>query len=362
MSDVTQGAAPEAAPAPTTVVETPSASVFETEMEAVYDKNYPQERVTRDPNGQFKSKAATPAVETSADVPDSTTNPDQGPAADTTEQAKPAISRPVSWSADLDEWWASLPPERQQFFAKRETEVSQKITDLGQKASQAERLAQVGERYRHVISQGSLDREVENLLATKDALIKNPEQSIQWLAQQLGVDLSKFGQAPIGQQSDADPQLGPLRQHIANLERQLSGFQNDIMARQQREDAARVNSLAATVDDFAKDKDYWKEIEPEVAIQVAALKQANPDKAPMEILKEAHDRAVRLNDAISERLNKAKRDKEAADKAAAEKRKADEAKKLASLNPKSSPGSPRSTPLNMEDEMGQIFDRITARG
>jgi hypothetical protein len=43
------------------------------------------------------------------------------------ETPKPSIKpRPQSWSADLDDWWNSLPPERQDFLSKREGDSTRK--------------------------------------------------------------------------------------------------------------------------------------------------------------------------------------------------------------------------------------------
>lgn len=328
-------------------------------MAAVFDKHYPIERVSRGEDGKFVSKnpaegavAAEPAKEIT-----------QEPVAERVETAKPSIKpRPQAWSADLDEFWNSLPPERQEFFAKRESESHQKITQLGEKATAAEKYAAIIERHRPLIGQNQPEQEIENLLQTKAALLRDPEGSLKWMAQQLGVDLSKFAQVPNGEQPAENDQVRSLSQQVAQLTRQLNETHQRLTAREQQETQSREQSLASLVSDFAKDKDYWPDIEGEVLAQIHAIKAAHPDKDPKEVLSEAEKRAIKLNDEVSNRLTKAKRDKEAAEKAAEEKRKADEAKRLASLNTKSSSGATPKPAKNIEAELEEVYDKIYARG
>lgn len=343
----------QAETAPAAVVNETPATPDDT-MSAVYDKFYPTERVDRGEGGKFVSK--NPAE--GAEVAEPAKQVSQEPAVETKEPARPAIPRPQSWSSDLDEWWSTLPPERQEFLAKRDGDAHKRISELGETAKTAEQFKSLIDRYKHVLN-GPPDQEIQSLLATKEALLRNPEQSIQWLAQQLKVDLSKFAQ-PQGEQSAETDQLRPLMQKIAQLERQLGETHNKLTAREQQDMQSREQSLASLVDDFKKDKDYWGDIEGEVLNQIVAIKAASPSKDPKVILQEAHDRALKLNDEVSNKLTKAKRDKEAAEKAAEEKRKADEAKRLASLNAKSSSGTPKSA-KNIDAEMNEAYDRIMAR-
>jgi hypothetical protein len=98
------------------------------------------------------------------------------------------------------------------------------------------------------------------------------------------------------------------------------------------------NPLQALSMISSKDKDYWPDIEGEVLAQIHAIKAATPDKDPKEVLQEAHDRAIKLNDEVSNKLKQGQARKRSGRKAAEEKRKAEEAKRLASLNTKSSSG------------------------
>src|SRR4051812_26076605 len=80
-------------------------------MAAVFDKFHPEERVGRE-NGKFVSK--NPAEGAVTAEPAKEIN--QEPVAEKAETVKadtpaPSIKpRPQSWSADLDDFWKSLPP------------------------------------------------------------------------------------------------------------------------------------------------------------------------------------------------------------------------------------------------------------
>jgi hypothetical protein len=339
----------------------PSQPSIEDTMGSVFDKHFPDARVDRARDtGKFQPKGAEPA-EPAKEI-------NQEPVEDkpetvAVEAPKPSTkARPQSWSADLDQWWSELPPERQDFLLKRETEAHQKITQLGETAKVADQFKSVIDRYRHVLN-GPADREIETLLATKDALLRNPEASILRLAEQLGVDLSRYAQSPTGEQSPENAEIRSLRQENAQLKREFGEIKHHITVREQKENLSREQSLENLVNEFAKDKDYWGDVEAGVLEQIHAIKAVHPNKDPKEVLAEAHDRAIKLNDEVSNRLNKAKRDKEAAEKAAADKRKADEAKRLASLNTKSSSGaSPKAAFKSFEDEMSAVYDKVSARG
>lgn len=365
MSELETGGA-VAAPEAAVIANSTETTTPEDTMAAVYDKNYPTERVNRADNGKFESK--TPKAE-GAEVAEPAKEINQEPVADKVETVaadtpRPSSKpRPQSWSADLDSWWNELSPDRQDFLSKREGESHQKITQLGEKAAAAERVSAIVNRYQHVLNGNAPDKEIENLFATKDALLKNPEGSIKWLAEQLGVDLSQYAQTQTGGEQPAEnDKIRSLSQQVAQLTRQLGETHNRLTAREQQETQSREQSLAKLVDDHKQGKDYWPEIEAEVYNQIVALRATNSDMDPKAILEEAEKRALKLNDEVSNKLTKAQREKDAAEKAAADKRKAEEAKRLASLNTKSSSGSTPKSAKNIDAEMEEIYDKISARG
>ena len=332
---------PSAVPAATeaaVVTSTP-----EDTMAQVFDKFNPQERVTRADNGKFASKEPTEAkteipAEGAETAEPAETESTKEPVAETAEPAKPVIARPQSWSADLDAKWASLSPDLQEFIAKRESEAHAKISQQGEAVKIAEHFRPHMEPLARIAAQvrAPVGEVLNRFLAADDYLRRDPVAAIQWLANSYGVDLSGYANA---QTDPADP-VRPLLQKIAGLEQRLNENTQHLVTREQQQFAERASALTRQVEDFAKDKDYWQDIESEMVSQVQILRNQYPEKSSQEILKDAHDRAVKLNDAVHEKLTKAQREADAKKKAEDDKRKAEAARKAAQLNVKSTASSP----------------------
>lgn len=361
MSELDTGAAPAAAEAPAIANE--GLSGIEATMAEVYEKNNPP----REGNGQFKGKAEAEPV--AAESAEESSEPaekvsDQEPVVEAKEPEKPAIPRPQSWSSEVDELWSTLPPKAQEIIAKRESEAHQRITELGQVAKTAEPLKEVLEPLQRASARMGLPpgEGLKLLLAADDYLARDPVSAIQWLAQQSGVDLSRFGQPAQGQSGEVAPEVSALHQKIAHLERMLSDTSSRIEQREQFELQTQHHTLEHLVNEFAKGKDYWPEIEAEVVAQIRAIKTSNPSMDPRDTLEKAHERALKLNDGVRNRLTEAKRKEEEAKKAVETKRKAEEAKRLASLNVRSVDGkAPKPARMSLEDEMADIYDRVASR-
>ena len=353
MDQVETGAAPAAAePAPIANSEPAS---FEDTMGAVFDKLNP----AREGNGQFK---ATAAETVAAEVGDEPAEPIEAttPTEEPQEPAKPAIQRPQSWSSDVDELWAKLPPAAQELIAKREGEAHKRITEQGELVKSIEPIQPYLEPLQRASARMGLPpgEGLKLLLAADDYLARDPVSAIQWMAQQAGVDLSRFGQPSNAVPESAE--VSALHQKIAHLERQLTDTSTRIQLREQTELQTQQHSLQSLVNDFAKGKDYWPDIETEVVNQIHAIKVASPNLSPKEVLERAHERALKLNDEVRNRLDEARRKADEAKKAADAKRKADEARRLASLNVRSVDGkAPKPARLSLEAEMAEVYDRVS---
>jgi transcriptional regulator with XRE-family HTH domain len=359
MPEVESGAA-AAAPEPAAIANTSPPSIEDT-MGDVFDKLNPDGRVNRSDDGKFVSK--TPAEVAPAETAQAAEVSEQEPVAETTEPARPAIQRPQSYSSDLDDWWNSLPPERQEFLSKRESDAHKRITELGETAKSIEPIRQAIEPLRQIAQRiGVTEAELTRRTAeVHNALEQNPVGAIKWLADSYGVDLSKFAKpAGEGEQPES-AQITALHQQIAQLQRQIGETNHKLTSREQQEAQSRLNARDQLVNDFSTGKDYWPDIEQEVIQQVIAIRSTDPDKDDKTVLQEAHDRAIKLNEAVSKKLNEAKVKADAEKKAAEDKRKADEAKKLASLNVKSSSGKSPASSKSLEDEMAEIYDKVASR-
>jgi valyl-tRNA synthetase len=352
MSELDTGAAPAATEAPAIAEE--GLSGIEATMAEAFDRLNPP----REGNGQFKGNEE-PAAEVAESEPAETVS-EQEPAVEAKEPDKPAIQRPQSWSSDVDELWATLPPKAQEIIAKRESEAHKRITELGEVAKTAEPIKDVLEPLQRASARMGLPpgEGLKLLLAADDYLARDPVSAIQWLAQQSGVDLSRFGSAK-SEQAESAPEVSALNQKIAHLERMLSDTSYRIQQREQHELQTQTQSLQSLVDEFAKGKDYWPEIEAEVVAQIRAIKMDNPSMDPKATLEKAHERALKLNDDVRNRLTEAKRKEEEAKKAADTKRKAEEAKRLASMNVRSVDGkAPKAPRKSLEEEMAEVYDRV----
>lgn len=333
-------------------------------MAGVYDRLNPP----RTTNGQYKGdKSSTqsepPGAEQSGDEATQSV-----PETATAEPAKPAIvPRPQSYSSDLDDWWNALPPERQEFLSKREGEATKKITELGEKAKHAEVYGSVMEPFRAIAAKNQVS-EVEvakRFIAADEYLQRDPVSALQWLAQSYGVDLSKL-YAPVSYDgTPGSPQLAELTQSLSAAQKQIGDLTNRLGQRETNETKSYLAALGARIEEFAKGKDYWPDVENDIAAQIYALKVSHPERAgDVEwLLNEAHTRAVKLNDQIAGKLSEAKRKADAERNSAEDKRKAEDAKRLASLNVRSKPGSgPSSSSKTMEQEMEEVYEHAQARG
>jgi hypothetical protein len=294
-----------------------------------------------------------------ADTPDDTmeaahdrVRPERGERGRFASNRPPAPStkpRPQAWSADLDDLWKSLPPERQEFFAKWEGDRHQKITQLGERAAAAEKFSAIIERHRQVIGQNQPEQEIESLFQTKAALLRDPEGTIRQLAQQLGVNLGNTPQhAPANQEQLAQEAMRHLDSMLGHHQQQ------QMQVYQQRS--------AKAWEKFWSDKsDHRQDFEKAVAEEIQSIPY-DPDLSLTEVCKMAYERVLKLNDGLRAKVEGPKAKEAAAKQAAEEKRKADEARRLASLNVRSQSGtSPRSA-RSIEAELEDAYDRAMSRG
>jgi hypothetical protein len=271
---------------------------------------------------------------------------------------------PQSWGQDKAEIWNQMNRHAQEYIVQRELEAQRAITAKGQELAELRQLAEqprggdgdfaaAFESYR---AQGLVPRHndgrevtageiVQEALAIDQALRSNPEQVIAMLAQAHGVNLGSFGH---------DPQATAQReQQIAQHAWQSA--QTQVAQRQQAEQMARLSSVNALVARFAEGKDYLPQLENEIANQIELIKMNDPNRVmndPVGTLKEAHDRAIKATD-FELPETKLERMRKAAD-----------AKRLASLNVRSSAGrSPRTISKDIwaSESWGDIYDQVASR-
>jgi hypothetical protein len=343
-SQSTSTAAPEAVATETQNAE----GSIDDSLRAIWDKRNP----ARDDGGKFASRnPSEPALE--GGPPDTTEG--QASEAAPVEQAAPAIDAPISWPKEMKEKWATLPPDAQEFLAKRDSESHSAISRMGQQVKAFEPISQVIEQHRDVFARHQLqpDQGIAKLIQAQRYLDENPVAAIAWLAKERGVDLSVFANAS-GQPASSTPEVETLRAQISSLQRELQETSGYVRSRAQQEQQAQLTSLTSLVDDFLKDKPGLDDAAlNEFSVLIDAEKRLTPSASPKDWLASAFEtfqgRTPERRKMLFEQQRKvddAKREDDARKKAA-------DAKKAGNINVKSSPGSSASN-KSLDDTLNEI--------
>lgn len=365
MSELDSGATPVAAEA-TAIADVQTVESHADQMDAIaktmsdaYDKINPQ----RDDGGRFKSDASAAEMDNAEGAESS--DADKTEITDQTQKeegAEPhkiaAIDAPISWSAEMKAKWAALPPDAQAYVAQRESESHKRISELGQQVKAFEPIRNVVEHFRDTFNRTGLAPHdaFARMMAMESRLETDPVGAINDIAAAYGVDLSNGSQAQQEQGSES-AEVRSLKAEINALKRQVGETVSKVTARERSEYEQHQASLASLVDEFAKTKTDFADIENDILTQVAAIRQTEPNLTPKETLEKAYEAARWANPKVRDKIL-ADRQKEIDSKAEAERRKsADQAKRVGSINVKSSHASPAKKG-NWEQTMREVAERI----
>ena len=276
------------------------------------------------------------------DVGEEPTEPTEDP-----QQPIDGIRAPASLSPTMQQQWGATPREMQQWIAEREAQAQQKISEQGRELSELHRGAQASTPHmqyvERIAQQTGLtpDDTLQRWAAADEFLSRDPAGAIQYLAAAAGIDLGQFAGDPEQQQA-----------------REMQAQQMDQMraerAQWQQQQQQQQRHLTAAINRFANSKPYWAQIEPVVIQQIAAMAAVDPGFVqgdPMGALQEAEKIALKVS-GIEDKLPA---------RQAEARKKADEAKRLASLNVRSSSSSPRTDFSSMEEEMRATYERLHGR-
>jgi hypothetical protein len=258
---------------PSTVA-TPSA-----ETTAVVEPPAPDAGKSRGPDGKFV-KAEGIAEQTPVGQ-----TPTESQVSDQT--VTPGIRPPDSWSADAKTAFDALPLSVKEAIAKREMEVGRGFDQYREKSKGYESFEKVFAPVSAALQHHGMSREqyVSNLIAAEDRLNKNPVEGIKWLAQSYGIDLSNLTSG----QPSANPEIDNLRQQVTDLS---SWRQQSEQARQ----TAIQTELQNEIQKFSSDPahEFYEQVKVDMGQIMLAAHQAGQTLT----LKQAYDKAVRVNDAV----------------------------------------------------------------
>jgi hypothetical protein len=310
------------------------------DLKSVWRKANPQ----RGDNGRFaaeRADAAAPAEE----------NTDQAQSEATEPADAPAIPMPRSWSADATEVWSKVPRAAQEMFVKRDTEANTKISQQGQQLKTYEPVSKLLEQAGEVGTKYGMQGHevVAEMIRANAYLERDPLSAIRDLADAYEVDLRQLGVT-----GQAAPESA-LQAQVHALQQRLRGFEHNQDALAQRESETRTASLQVQVEDFAKDKADFAELEKVIHRQILALK-ADPETAgmsPLDMLKQAYEEARWASPATRDRVLKESKEKEEKARLEEAKKRAADAKKSQPFMVKSSVAN-TSVPKTMDDTLTEI--------
>lgn len=174
-----------------------------------------------------KPKEAAPAQKAADIAP----QPEQPPAA--------SVAPPDRFSKEAKDAWAAVPDAVRKETERAFSEMTKGLTEYQQRW---EPLKPFDEMARQAGKE--LPSVINDYVEMENHLRANPISGLTILCQRMGLDVAQVGQALAGQQptGGASPDVAPLLNKIAELERQISGVSQTF---QQREVQAQVDAFAA---------------------------------------------------------------------------------------------------------------------
>lgn len=291
----------------------------------------------RGPDGKFQSRVVAPGAPETPNLPG-------GPQAAAPEPATPAIEAPQSLPADVKAVWTSLPPAHQQWLAKREGEIHQKITADGERLKSLGAFEDVLKPLEARLKQVNAPPHeyVRRLAAADQLLATNGAEGIRQIAAMYGIDLRTLQHQPTAAQP-----------HLDIDSKVQEGVNKALQELRVSEKAKEIDTFRTSLPEDER-ADFDK-----LESAMTGLAMVNPKQTLADLYK-----AARRADSELYAKDQAKA-KEEADKKATE-----EAKKKAEADAKIAPFArkPGSAPVqpakkgSMFDTMDRVAAEIRARG
>ena len=354
------------------MTEEKEATLAETIAEAFEEQEAPAEEPTETPEVE-----AAPVDDSADDAAEAADDGDQSEDATVVEEpisepeevveAEPElepIDYPSSWNAETREKVEALPRDLQEYFVSREKEQNATFTQKTQELSKArqyyENLDRAIQPYaQHFALQGMQPEQViSRLLATQDLLDKDPQAGLKWIADSYGVDLSQLPQqAP----ENTDPALQNVNNEVRELKGLIQNWQQEQQQKMQDALTAEANAFIHEVDsDGNRAHPYVEDVSQEMMPLVSHLREANPSWSNKEVLKQAYEKACRLNDGVWANLQKRNAAAEAKKQQVSKAAKIAQAKKAASsVTGAPSGGTSKVVPESLRAQIEQAYSETT---
>lgn len=227
-------------------------------------------------------------------------------------QAEPPVWErpPASWKKDYHEVWQTADPKLKEYAWQREEEMKRGVEPLLSKAQFADQIQQAIEPYQNNLrTLGIEPPQAIKALMDADNVLRHgtPQQKAQMfasLSQQYGVNLQEIGNL---QQQPVDPT-------VSMLQNELYSVKNEVMTWKQQQEAAQNQALLSEIDSFAQKAEFFEDARPTM-IQLLNSGMAQN-------LEDAYNKALRLDESLSSRLQQSQQaqaeaaKREAANKAA----------------------------------------------
>ena len=269
--------------------------------------------------------------EESETEPDQSAESEDASAEVTEEPELDPILPPSSLRPEAKDAFSKAPRVLQEDMHRVLLDSQRYLTKVSQEAAELRRTTEgvfkafepYHERLR--LSGQSPEQVVGTMLAWDHKFKEDPVQAIVEAANKTGVDLIGFAQTILnGGIQQPDPQYLESQRQIEELEQRLQ-------EREQRDSYQVQANLELEADAFLSEtspsgtllRPYAQneEVLQEMVLQIQVIRQANPKLAPRQILHEAYNRAIRVNDAVQSDIKRAEQLR------LAKKQKVEEAKK-----------------------------------
>lgn len=295
---------------------------------------------TRDATGKFAKVEAATSTEGAPTEATETETTDKG-AIDTAAAAGPS-KPPQSLSAAAKAIWPTLPPEIQQEWLKRESDVAKGFEQRATELKQFDGIRQVLTPRAQELTQefGSVPAAIDEMFKVADYCKNDTRGFLRDVAAEAGLTIRFADEADGGATGAETPQLAAYANRLQNIERAI----NEQRHAQQTQE---MQQAAVQVERFAKDHPHLET----VRVEMGKLINAGIANS----MEDAYDRAVYSNPQLRDAVIQEKM--QAQTKAAAEA--AAKARKAAGTSI-SSVGSPNGVkqPMTMDQTMAAVYDQM----